>query len=482
MIFLGWQYDLYDAFGDLVEEGYAAEGSVFAADGYIKAEPYYLTRSILDFENTTEIPSQVLSYIQNENGTASIADGKFVLTQDVANVGNNYWYVNPTTKVDDANAVVFEADFSAKITSGDAYMTIYTGANGGDKIYWAYLSISNGYLRIKNEYVCNPSQVGHNVEVKTPIKVDGTTYKLRVIYRETEWGENFLDFYADGKLFHTTNRLYASTYNTNQKGPDAADVGCFTINFGKGAAGTMTLDNVAMTQVTDVLESEFKTVGRDDSIIDFDLSATDITKSTAETENKFYSYGYDEKTGSSYLLLNKHETGSGLSIDIPVTYEEENANYAVLSFDYYIENSVTRMDNQIYAAHKTSSGFANATTPILATLDNGNINAHKGKWIHVELTYEAIGFADDGTVNKVECKITVTNGPAANLNSDPVTGVYYRSDSKFKLFNSVNNSSNTMEVPTAAELTRIRISLNNNAYGDVRFDNISFKLINKTSN
>jgi hypothetical protein len=247
------------------------------------------------------------------------------LTQDVANVGNNYWYVNPTTKVADANAVVFEADFSANIPTGDAYWTIYTGATSGTKIYWANLSIDGGYLKIKTEYVCNPSQAGHSVELKTPIKLDGTTYKLCVIYRETEWGEDCLEFYADGVLFHTTNRLYASSYNTNQKAPDATGVGCFTINFGKMATGTMTLDNVAMTQVAGL--PVFDKLGADDDcgVIDFDKSSADVAKSTKETEGKHYSYGYDEKTGSAYLLLSKHETGSGMVFDVPITYADVSA-------------------------------------------------------------------------------------------------------------------------------------------------------------
>jgi hypothetical protein len=61
---------------------------------------------------------------------------------------------------------------------------------------------------------------------------------------------------------------------------------------------------------------------------------------------------------------------------------------------------------------------------------------------------------------------------------DAKTGVYKNGGTKFKIF----SESNTMEVPTAAELTSMRISLNGDARGDVRFDNVSFKLINKAGN
>ena len=39
--FLGWECSMYDAYGDLVETVYAADGSVLTAEGYIKTTPVY---------------------------------------------------------------------------------------------------------------------------------------------------------------------------------------------------------------------------------------------------------------------------------------------------------------------------------------------------------------------------------------------------------------------------------------------------------
>ena len=316
------------------------------------------------------------------------------------------------------------------------------------------------------------------MKVTTPIKVDGTSYKLRIIYRECDWGEDYLEFYADGKLFHTSKYFFYTGFNDNKQGPDASGVNSIAMNFPSGAEGAMTLDNVAMTQC---LLPEFEILGVDETIVDFDGSFASVNKPTPTNSANYQSETYDAKSGNGYILLAKTATGSGLSIDVPVTYTAENADYAVLSFDYYLEDTVTHLANQIYASHTTSGGYGNATTPILASL--GSFSAHKGKWIHVELTYEVLATdPDTGSVTNVLTQATVTNGPSLTIYADATTGVYYRKDSKFKLFNSVNNSSNTMEVPKAAELTGFRISLNSDAKGDVRFDNLSLKLINKPSN
>lgn len=477
--FLGWEYAMYDSFGDLIKEGAAADCSVITAEGYLKAKPVYesdyYTHSYIDFAE-----DNYADYVQGSAAegyaTASVVDGKFVLDQHTSGK-NNYWYVAPNTKLADADAVVFEADFSVNITKNSevGYLSLFTGSKAtGYKVYWAYLLKSGDYVMIDREFVVNSgTQTYERIYVKTPIKVDGTSCKLRIVYRETEWGEDYLEFYADGELFHTTNRLYATGYNDNKQGPDATSINCVTMNFPSGATGTMTLDNVAMTQC---ILPKFERLGLDEAVIDFDGNTKDVTRGNVPTADNYYSDVFDEKTGNGYLLLTKKDDTHGITFDVPVTYTESGADYAVLSFDYYMEDSVTNMSSQIYAAHKYSNGFANGETPLLPQF--GAPDGHKGKWIHVEITYEAIEFANDGTVSKIEHKATVTDGPQMTVLYDANTGVYKNGATKFKIF----NEANTMEVPTAADLTGFRISLNQKACGDVRFDNVSFKLINKAGN
>ena len=476
--FLGWEYSVYDSFGELVKTGYAADKSVLSADGYVKAKPVYAsefyTHSYIDFNGVDKLPAGLLTTLTT-GATVSFENNNLTMTQPY-NVGNSYVYVATNTKTEGANAVVFECDFSWNVTQGTeaGYFTIYTGSSGGDKVYWSHWSISGSNIRFNKEYVkTNGNQVAHDVALTTPIKCDGTVQKLRIVFREAEWGEDYLEFYVDGQLFYTTNRFYAETFNNTQTPAKVSQVGCVCVNFAKAAAGVMTLDNAAMTQCE---LPKFEQIGADDTIVDFDASNKDVDRYTKVTENKYYSDVIDPKTGNGYILLTKKE-GGGLTIDVPVTYVEEGADLAVLSFDYYLEDSVTRIDNQIYASHKHASGYGNSTTPILVQLNTGSLDNQKGKWMHVELTYKVLETDGNGSVTKVLTSVTVTNGLAATIYKDSATGVYKNSSTQFKLF----NSEKTMEVPTADELTGIRISLNDSARGDVRFDNLSFKRIKQVS-
>ena len=477
-VFVGWEYAMYDSFGELVKEGYAADASVITAEGYVKAKPYYVDVSTIDFNDIETAPENIGTTIDATKATKSITDGKFVVNQHTKDT-NSHWYVAPNTKLDGANTVVFEADFSMNITNGatDAgyfYLGSSFGASGGTGIYWAHLRVSNGYLTFDKEYV-RPSSgnVDESVWVVSPIKTDGTVSKLRVIFREMPWGEDYLEFYADGKLFHTTSNFCYKTYNDNQTPPKATAVATVGMNFAYAPIGIFTLDNVSMTQC---ILPEFEKLGADNTVVDFEASSAKVSRITAETENKYYTDAIDPKTGNGYILLTKNEA-AGQSIDVPLTYQEEGANLAVLSFDYYMESTVTKFDNQIYANHKNTSGFGNATTPILVSMATSGLNSHKGKWIHVELTYKVLAVDENGSVTKVSTVATVTNGPSAWVYEDAETGVYKNGSSQFKLF----NSAKTMEVPKADEITGFRITLNDAARGDVRFDNLSFKLINKAS-
>lgn len=497
--FLGWEYAMYDSFGDLVKDGYAADNSVITTEGYVKARPVYeselYTHSYIDFndiEDISELSTNSLVGVTlsstGNNATASVVDGKFVLNQNAAGA-NNYWFVGPNTKLTGANTVMFEADFSLKKTDtnseiGYFYVAPSFGAYGSTAIYWGYLTASSdGYVTINREFV-RPSSGNADVGIglKTPIKTDGTPCKLRIIYRDASWGEDYLEFYVNGELIHTTSNHCGKAYTDVQYHPKATAVGSMGMNLGANRTGIYTLDNVAMTQY---ITPEFEKLGVDETIVDFDGSSASVSKPTPANSANYQSETYDAKTGNGYMLLTKTATGSGLGIDVPVTYTAENANYAVLSFDYYMEDTVTRFDNQIYASHKDySGGFKNEATPILVSLSTSFTDADKGKWIHVELTYEVLDTDDTGSVTQVLTSVKTTNGPKATLSNgtDADTGVYKAAKSYFNLFGNPGAHATGIEVPTAAEITGMRINLNNAALGGVRFDNLSLKLINKPSN
>jgi hypothetical protein len=107
-------------------------------------------------------------------------------------------------------------------------------------------------------------------------------------------------------------------------------------------------------------------------------------------------------------------------------------------------------------------------------------SGYKGKWIHVDIYYGVVATDENGSVTKVSITPVTTNGPKAYNSSrtDAEVGIYKSASTKFKIFGAENG----IEIPKADELTGMRISLNGDARGDVRFDNVSFKLINKAGN
>ena len=149
-----------------------------------------------------------------------------------------------------------------------------------------------------------------------------------------------------------------------------------------------------------------------------------------------------------------------------------------------MENTVTKFDNQIYVAHNNyvSNGapvFSNNASPVMSSMNTGDVSKNKGKWIHVEVYYEVLERDENGLVTKVLQSSSATNGPAPGFTApDEATGAYNSgaTASYFKIF---NTEKGTADLPEVGDLVKYRIQLNNAAYGDVRFDNVSFKLINR---
>ena len=493
-IFLGWQYSMYDSFGEFVKTGYAADKSVITAEGYVKARPVYqsefLTHSYIDF-NDGQLPATVGSSITATHATAGIVDGKYVVNQHTSD-HNSHVFVGPNTTVAEANAVVFETDISINFTgSGEVgyfYVAEGFGASGSSSVYWAYLKASSdGYIVFDREFVRPASgNVDKALNIKTPIKTDGTPSKLRVVFHEAPWGEEYLELYADGVLFHSTANYNYQKYHASKTPVKATAVKGIGMNFASGVTGIMSIDNVAMTQC---VLPEFERIGADDTVVDFDASRAGVTPTITSTEGRATSYVMDAKTGNSYILLTKLKTGNstgGVGFDIPVTYTAANADLAVLSFDYYMESNVTRMDNQIYVAHnkyleKSVPAFNNNTSPVMVALKSSPNSSDKGKWIHIEIYYEVLERDENGLVTKVLQSSSTDKGYGISISTrNEDTGIFAASKSYFKLLGNPGGvSGGGIDIPEVGDLAKYRIQLNNSAYGDVRFDNISFKLINK---
>ena len=508
--FLGWKYAMHDAFGRVIKEGYAADGAAILAEGFVSFDPVYdatVNHNYITFDDgdagtVSSTPEAILAKVGG--GTAGIVDGKWSVTKsmninelkaavtawnaDPANASNPLTAPGSTnittfaavnTRVDGANVVEFVADFSYANNGGSTleYINIYSGRNAnnlGDNIYYAYVNISGGYLCINTEYGASSNSV---VNVKTPIKADGTVCKLTIRFIYDPSGSR-LEFYADGQLFHTTTTFkYASN-------PTVDKIGCVRFNMSNSPKGTLTLDNVAMTQAySEYYDIDFEDLSSKGVVNDFDGAGGTVTEATDPTETKYYTYESDPVTGNNYLVMNKWAE-NGMSIDVNVSKKEENANIAIFAFDIFIEEvgpytgTSVSFANQIYFGHsKYNAGYLkNEATPTMASMP---LKPTVGKWMHVEITYRVAEVDAEGNIVKIEQAITIDGEhPENGISFDEKTGVYKNGNSYFDVFGNPGNfSGGGIEIPGPEDIMVARFSLNNYARAKVLLDNISLQIL-----
>ena len=538
--FLGWEYAIYDKFGAVLESGYAADGSSVIADGYVNFKPVYMDsidHNYATFEDgnvgkvsTTMTPDHLSTV---GGASAGMVDGKWVVEKTVNvdaytkavtkwNSENPDNQLTATTSiaavtkvtlgntVENANMVEFTTKFSYNNNGGSTleYINIWdnTGATG-DRVYYAYVSIdkTSGKLVIGTEYSKGPSG-NNNPSVTTPMKTDGTEYELTIRYIYGEIGEARFEFYCDGVLFHTSKTFHKANYATTA--PTVNQIQALTIAMSNNPKGTLTLDDTAMTQAyCEYLDADFKKLSAsDDTVADFDGSAAKVVEATTSlTENKYYSYESDPKTGDTYMVFNKWDKDS-LSITLDVTYAEEGANLAVFAFDIRIDDfgsyekllsngtyaTTKTFATQIYCGHSNylSGVVKNEATPIMASMlsDYGKYNI--GEWMHIEVSYRALEVDAAGNVTKVLTTMTLNGQSWGNVHDvDKETGVYKNGKSYFTIFDypgikastdkTITNAyPNGIAVPGPADIMTFGLNMNSDTRATVLLDNVSLKLLN----
>ncbi|MBQ2877244.1 MAG: hypothetical protein IJE25_09560 [Clostridia bacterium] len=500
--FICWEYTQYDAFGEVVETGYAANGSAFYADGYLKAVPVLgseIEHNYITFDDGAS-SDYVKTNMTNQKGslvfaTAGVVDGKWTVNKtktyseyktaitewNTANpdstltdpgsiaASTNFY---PNTKVEGANIVEFVADYSfnspAKTTL--EYLQIYD--TSGKHIYRAYVNNDSGYLKINSEYGVTSAGEGKAITVglRTPIKTDGTTYELKIRYISGAAGDARFEFYCDGALFHTSQTFYYQKYMTTP--PTVEEISHFNINMSNNPKGTMTYDNVAVTQVYDPLVTEkYEVLGGDDAVVDFDTKIDGYTPGV--TSPNTYKIVTDPVTGDSYIEYDKTGTKSGGWIRTNLTEVQDNANVAVIEYDYYICSDATKVDTQVtvgYTGNNDSSTYPNNyTTPFFIQPNLSN----REEWVRIRIEYRALEITD-GKVTKVQTDLYINDvyqKSGYRSGPDATTGVFKHASTKLEIFGG------TYPVPTADKLTTVTFALNQACDGTFRYDNISFRLI-----
>ena len=525
--FLGWEYTRYDALGEVVETGYAADGSAFYAEGYLNVVPVFKkdVTGHITFDDAADADAFTanLGYPTSNSGSniAALLDGdgntigtdasktaedggiKYVdmstagIVTDEA--GNSYYSLdkiyrltggnlsNPYLRLDkvtsaetDATVAVFETTINfdvASTTQLELYVTM--GPSGyaakTNAIYYGYLKATakgngitiNHYYDYK--YADGSTRTAVTTNKSSGAKT-GTAFTLRIEYWEADAAEDArIKFYADGALFHETNVLSGYNYYTSGKAPQAEDLDCVNLQLGGSTIADMTIDNVALAQIN---APSPKLIGADDSLIDFDINSNGYTPSA--TSPNTYKVVTDPVTGDGYIEFEKTGGKSGANITTAVTKTEENANLMVFEGDIYIPLETTTVNLQINAGHKhTSGGNGNDQTPFLLTANT----TLRNQWVRIRVEYQALEVDAEGKATLVciriyeNGKLKGSNDPSNTLagwnitaSLHPTGGIYYKATS-------IN------QIPLPSEMMNLKIACNQSHDGRVRFDNLSLKLL-----
>ncbi len=503
--FRAWEYAHYDAFGELIASGYAGDGSAFNVDGYLTATPLYGAKHNYITFDDGNASDYVKTTIANQQGdlifaTSGVIDGRWSVTKSMnfteyrnaiiawneANPDNTLTVpdektgsiaaninIYANTKVDNANVVEFVADFSYEALTSLEYIHLYTTA--GDTLYRAYMpntsSSPGGSLKIHYEYgvVDGANNKAITVGLTTPIKTDGTTYQLKIRYISGPAGEARIEFYCNDALFHTTQTFRYQKYMTTP--PKATAISHINFTMSNAPKGTMTFDNVAMTQVYDEhVGLEVDVLGADDAVIDFDGKASGYTPSV--TAPNTYEVVTDPVTGDSYIEFSKEAKKSGASIRANVTEVQENANVAVIEYDFYIASGAT-VDVQVtigYNGNDNSGNPRNNTTPFLMTPKVPNRN----EWVNVRIEYRVLEMTD-GKVTKVRTDLYINGelieSPTYRNAPDATTGIYKAGSTALEIFGG------KYPVPKVTDFKTVTLAHNESCGGTFRYDNISYRLI-----
>ena len=523
--FIAWKFTEYDFEGNVVNSGYATDGSIFYVNGYFYAEPAYdyvevdpitfdddtylgyYTPTLGNISSTTATEEKKWYYRNESGGTASEVgtaaelyqnhkNDKFAVSSIASANGDNYLSFKkdygtnanatnasvkfkPTAVGTNANVAIFETDITYVGSSVDLYISL--GRDGLDTstngIYYAYLNLSGGVIQIAQEYSYESGSrtnvFGIEGSGKSPAKLTGATankeFNLRIEYWEAEKLEDAkIRMYVNDTFVYETNTIAGKNWYQKGTAPQAEDATSFQINIGNSALAELRVDDLAYA-IKELPEAEL--YGADATVTDFDYS--DAATLSASGTNS-YEIVTDPVTGTSYVALHKSKGVSGGSITMDVTEKQAGANLMVFECDMYIVNGASVV-TQVNAGHKHTGGKnGNNQTPFMPTINT----TLRNQWVRIRIEYKALQVDADGNAVKVSIKI-FENGVLKGSN-DPekiVSGWNITSNHAPDGNGVYTSATNIVKIPLPSEMMNLKIALNQSCDGEFRFDNLSLKLL-----
>ena len=475
----GWNFDTFNAYGDLISSKKVGDGSTLKIEGCTIATPIlendYNAITFDTLPSTSVFTGPATSDVVVTSG---ISDGKY-LVEDKGTAAGVSLIAKPTYTEADADVAIYQSTVNISHIAGsdgtsiEFYISVYGSSTGSaNRVYWAYFkgaSTSNGaVIKLTTEYNQEVSvdvdtgaeTISQNgIAVNKEVGVVGSDFDLRIEFHEGAVGEAETVIYVNGTEIHRTNTISGKNFvgsNPSSTLPTADQIANVTLSTGAKTTAKITMDNVSLarTKVAN-LPTRLEPVGIDSTIINFNTASDKFTNSTDAYGT--HAIVSDPMTGTGYHSISK-VSGGGTSFFVAPTYEEANATKAVTKFDIWVSSDAT-INVQTWMLQKDAVGKSQGYkwAPFLFASEINN-NLVKGEWNTVEIVYAPTQFLADGADADVFTATIYVNGAEKGA----IT---------------TNYGSANIDIPKVSELVNLTFTFNSGAAGEFRIDNASFKLL-----
>ena len=475
----GWNYDSFDAFGNLLSTKKVGDGSVIKVEGCAIATPIlendYNAITFDTLPSTSVFTGPATSDVVI---TSEVSDGKYLVEDTGTSAGVSLATKRTYTEAD-ADVAIYQATVNiSKLANSDGtsiefYISVYGGSTGSAyRVYWAYFkgaSTSDGaVINLDTEYkqeVSADAETGaetisqKGISVKKPVGVVGSDFNIRVEFHEGAVGEAETVIYIDGTEIHRTNAIAGKNYygsNPASTLPTADQIANVTLSTGAKTTAKLTIDNtcLANTKVANI-PTQLEPVGVDPTVINFNAQSEKVTHTTDSYGT--YTVVSDPVTGTGYYSISKVSGGSS-TFKIAPTYTEENATKAVAEFDMWVSSDATINVQTWMVPEEFASKSSNFKWSPFLFSSQFTSNLVKGSWNTVKIEYLPTAFLADGA----EADVFVANLYINGALKGTVTANY--------------GAANT-DIPKVSELGTLSFAFNSSAAGEFKIDNASFKFL-----
>ena len=481
--FDAWSFVQYDAWGDIVNSGYAMNGATFLSSaGYLKASPVFASVPDLKEEfNGDTLPSK-WSYAGGASvGTNPEDANDKVLHIDASVSGHtNVFYV--AEKVADATVAVIEGDFYWDFSNKKAELYVYPNMGDGStsncmQMFYIGNTDVSCYKNGGGDPTFGASGIAH-----------GRWVNIRIEYRVVEIDGAKLPefrFYVDGVLKDVTNELRGKDYYTDgvingSKIPSPGEVDRFKFFFSSSVtSGNVYIDDFNFVHGTSVAtnyinpESKFVDFNSDyASGLSISSASNFIGTTMGEASKNTWEVLHDEASGDGYIRLYKYGVDSptyngGASLIPKVTYTEDGYNTFVFEADLHMSN-VKGFASEIVICNNGYTGTSNS--PFLFSIPQVY-----NEWIHIVITYRPTKVDSTGKVLEFESSIKYVKEDGTTVNHDSFTAT---AETAY----GANIKNGKTAIPALKTDIYMKFGFNNNFNGDVMVDNVGIQLLNIAGN